>query len=251
MAFMTTRGQSRTFWIAFFGLMFALAGGVVLYVYQALQPLPAAPLAGEALQSQPGLQVERTEWGYLLIPNKPKAGLAFYPGARVDFTAYAPVLRPIAEQGYVVALLQAPFGLAITRPALAQPALERFPDLPWVLGGHSLGGVAASSYVSQGANVKGLIFFASYPQVSLADQKLPSLALFGSRDGLINPEEARNESSKYPVGTQIIFIEGLNHAGFGAYGPQPGDLEATLTKEAGWLEIQRPILTFMKQFDLP
>lgn len=248
---MMTRGQSRTFWIAFFGLMFALAGGVVLYVYQALQPLPAAPIAQEALQSRPGLQIEKTDWGYLLIPEKPRGGLAFYPGARVDFTAYAPVLRPIAEQGYVVALLQAPFGLAITRPALAQPALERFPDLPWVLGGHSLGGVAASTYVSQGAKVKGLIFFASYPQTSLAEQTLPSLAIFGTRDGLITPEEARQEASKYPTGTQLTFIEGLNHAGFAAYGPQPGDLEATLSKEAGWKEIQRLILDYLNRLSLP
>ena len=46
-------------------------------------------------------------------PVRPTVGLVFVPGARVDPRAYAHILRPLAEAGYLVAVLKEPFGLAL------------------------------------------------------------------------------------------------------------------------------------------
>ena len=64
---------------------------------------------------------DRPSW-YELIPVredpsgkdiKPTTGLMFTPGARIDSRAYAHVLRPLAEAGYLVVVLKEPFGFSL------------------------------------------------------------------------------------------------------------------------------------------
>lgn len=248
---MATKQSNRNFWIIFFGLMLAIASGVVLYVWVTLQPLPAAPISQEYLQNSSQVTVNRHDWGLEFLPSQPKGGLAFYPGARVEYTAYAPVLRAVAEAGYVVAMMQAPFGLAITRVNQAAAPIALHPNLPWAVGGHSLGGVAASNYTQQNPNLKALVLMASYPQTNLSASSLPTLALFGELDGLLGPEQARQESSKMPQGAEVVFVPGLNHSGYAAYGPQQGDLEATLPKDQAWNEVSRLVVTFLDRHLAP
>lgn len=87
-----------------------LAGGVVGVAFYYLRPLKAEPIAREALR---GLRVIERPYGLELLPQAPKALLAFYPGARVEPLAYAPVLAPLVGNGYLVVLLRVPQGIAL------------------------------------------------------------------------------------------------------------------------------------------
>lgn len=225
----------------------ALAGVVALVAHHFLRPLRAEALAQERL-ARSGLEVREAPYGLELVPRTPKALLAFYPGARVEPVAYAPVLVPVAQAGYLVVLLKVPAGIALLGKERALEAKAAHPNLPLVVGGHSLGGVAAAE-VAAGETLP-LILLASYPEVDLSQERFPTLALYGKEDGLLSPEEAQAQAKRLPRGARVVFLEGLNHAGFGAYGAQTGDRPATRPREELWREIAREIVLFLESLDL-
>lgn len=58
----------------------------------------AEEAAVQAMASDDHVTVNETEDGVLLfLPNDPKAGLIFYPGGKVEYTAYAPLMRAHSE----------------------------------------------------------------------------------------------------------------------------------------------------------
>lgn len=216
---------------------------------QALNMPPLAPQAAamKALESGPSVRVERYFYSLDFIPANPKGGFAFYPGGRVDYRAYSPILRRIAEAGYRVSLLEVPFSLAILDGGRAVSAIANAPQLGWVVAGHSLGGVAAANFAAENPTIKGMVLWASFPQNDLQGRSIPTLALFGDKDGLIEANRRTDESRKLPKGTQISVIAGLNHAGFGDYGAQPGDNAATIGLEQGWDEVAKRTVAFLNQ----
>jgi len=220
-----------------------LGGAVVGVAFYFLRPLKAERAALEAL-ARPSLTLREAPYGLELVPKAPKALLAFYPGARVEPLAYAPALAPVAEAGYLVVLLKVPSGIALLGKERALEAQAAHPNLPLVVGGHSLGGVAAAEVAAREGLP--LVLFASYPEADLSGQSLPTLALYGTEDGLLPPEEAREKAKRLPRGARVVFLEGLNHAGFGAYGPQKGDRPATRPREVLWQEISQEVLLFLE-----
>lgn len=220
-----------------------LAGGVVGVALYFLRPLQAEGVAQEIL-ARSGLRVQEAPYGLELAPTAPKALLAFYPGARVEPLAYAPVLAPVAEAGYLVVLLEVPSGIALLGKERALEAKAAHPTLPLVVGGHSLGGVAAAELAAR--EELPLILFAGYPEGDLSQKRFPTLALYGTEDGLLPLEEAREKTKRLPQGARVVFLEGLNHAGFGVYGTQRGDRPATRPREALWKEISEEVLLFLE-----
>jgi pimeloyl-ACP methyl ester carboxylesterase len=166
----------------------------------------------------------------------------------VDYRAYAPVLRMIAENGYFVALVPAPLNLAFFDINAAAPVLSRYPEIKhWVVGGHSLGGVAASVFAKDHlTQLDGLIFFASYPaDDSLKDSGIKVFSIYGTRDmaGMAKFDETK---ALLPADTKYVVIEGGNHGQFGSYGPQAGDNEATISPEEQWVQISFATVEFLK-----
>ncbi len=74
----------------------------------------------------------------------------------------------------------------------------------------------------------GLVLFGSYCANDLSESGLAALSISGSEDGLSTPEKIDEAAHLLPADTVFVVIEGGNHAGFGAYGPQAGDGEATI-----------------------
>ncbi|GIW24884.1 alpha/beta hydrolase [Meiothermus sp.] len=236
----------RVFWLVFFGGLLLFAGAMVWYTRQALKPYPADQAAQAALQTDAQVQVRAAPYGWVFLPTGPvKGGLAFYPGGLVEPQAYAPVMRRIAQGGYRVALLQVRFNLAVTEQGKARQAMAEAPQLPWAVGGHSLGGVVASNFADSNPSVKALVMWAAYPQNDLSGRALPTLALFAEKDGVIRQEQLEASQNKFPKNTERQTIPGLNHAGFGAYGPQRGDNPATIPAETGWDEVAARTLAFL------
>ena len=162
------------------------------------------------------------------------AGLIFYPGGKVEYTAYAPLMEQLAEQGVLCVLVKMPANLAVLDMGAAEVHLDEFPGIEkWYVGGHSLGGSMAASYAAEHADeLEGLLLLAAYSTADLTGSGLDALSIYGSEDGVLNMEKYNEYRPNLPKETTTeIILEGGNHAGFGDYGPQDGDGEASLSKE--------------------
>ena len=72
------------------------------------------------------------------VPQEPTAGLIFYPGGKVEHTAYAPLLRVCAEKGLLCALVRMPGNLAVLGANAAGGLPEKYPEITsWYMAGHS------------------------------------------------------------------------------------------------------------------
>ena len=160
-----------------------------------------------------------------------KKGFIFYPGGKVEPEAYSVLARKIAEEGYLTVIVPMTFDLAIISPNKADKVIERFPEIEsWGIGGHSLGGVMAAGYAAENDVIDGLVLYASYPQgEELKDLDINVLSIYGSNDGVADLEKVKNAT--LTKDSEIVEIEGGNHAGFGNYGEQKGDKEATISAE--------------------
>lgn len=190
----------------------------------------ASDEAVKALASDNGISVEVLQDKVIFSPSLPKAGFIFYPGGKVEFTAYAPLMEALAERNILCVLLQMPGNLAVLDMDAANGISEQFPELDqWYIGGHSLGGSMAASYVSKSTEeFEGLALLASYSTANLSDTELQVISLFGTEDGVLNREKYEKYRSNLPQDAVEISIEGGNHAYFGSYGNQEGDGTASI-----------------------
>ena len=197
--------------------------------------------AQTALRSSEKLRVEQTEYGWFFDGPSEDTALVFYPGAKVEETAYAPFLRRLAEEGVDVFLLRVPFRLAFFSTERAADVMARFDYAHWYVGGHSLGGAVAALFAaSHGADLDGLILCAAYPTKPL-DRGLTMISLCGSEDGVINRQKIEDGRRFAPENSTERVIEGGNHAQFGSYGEQKGDGKASISAEEQWEEAVRII----------
>lgn len=231
-------------------LLVALLLVVTVFVVWANDASPASDIALQALNSDTVVNVSLDSGYYAFTPTDiaPTTGFIFYPGGRVDYRAYAPVLRMIAEQGYFVALVPVPLNLAFFDVNAAAPVQSQHPEIEhWVVSGHSLGGVAASLYAKDHLQeLDGIVFFASYPaDESLKNSDIKILSIYGTLDmaGMGKFDETK---ALLPPQTEYVVIDGGNHAQFGSYGPQAGDNEATITPEDQWNQIATATVEFLK-----
>jgi len=181
-----------------------------------------------------------------------KAGIVFYPGGLVDPHAYITAFKDfVLEDRRTVIILKVESNLAIFNTQKASSVIEELSDVSrWVVGGHSLGGIAASKDVFKNPDVfHGLFFLASYTVDDLSSSDIPIISVVGSRDGVIDFQEYSFGRDRVPTnvmvetpfdilefgtsGTAIYYeIEGGNHAKFGNYGKQKGDNDGTIDSES-------------------
>ena len=175
-------------------------------------------------------RMERLEDGSLVFyPAAYDSAVIFYPGGKVEALAYIPLMESLAREGVLTVLMPMPFNLAVLAKNAAEGIPAQFPEVEnWYMAGHSLGGSMAASFAAENtAWVDGLILLAAYSTDPVA---LPVLSIYGSNDGVMNQEKYRQYRPNLPELTEQI-IDGGNHAGFGFYGPQEGDGEATISRE--------------------
>ncbi len=193
----------------------------------------AAPEAQEVL-AQPEVTVEHVNSRTIaFVPQQPKAALIFYPGGKVEYTAYAPLMQELAKQGFLCLLEKMPLNLAVLDITAADGLQEKFPEIDkWYIGGHSLGGEMAAIYASRHADqLDGLVLLGSYSTVDLHRTKLKTLCIYGSNDGVMNREKYKNYKTNLPSSYTQTVISGGNHSYFGSYGQQDGDGMASITNE--------------------
>jgi hypothetical protein len=164
---------------------------------------------------------------------KAKVGFIFYPGGKVEYNAYEPVLAKLADEGIACFLVKMPFNLAVFNINAAEKILNQFSEIEdWYIGGHSLGGSMAASFLGKNQDdIKGLILLASYSTVDFSNSDIKILSIFGSEDRVLNLEKYAEYKPYLSKNTSEFVIEGGNHAGFGFYGNQEGDGTATISSQ--------------------
>lgn len=158
-------------------------------------------------------------------------GIIFYPGGKVDHLAYEPLVMECAKYGYLCVIVDMPFNLAVFDINRADSVLEKYPNIEkWYIGGHSLGGSMAASYVSNHTDVfSGLILLGSYSTVNLSNSSLDVLSIYGSEDKVLDLDNYNKYKRNLPFNVEEKIISGGCHAYFGMYGEQYGDGKCLIT----------------------
>lgn len=178
------------------------------------------------------VSITKIEQGFYLNGPGTDAAMIFYPGAKVEYTSYLPLLGRLAEEGVDCFLIKMPCNLAIFGQNKADDIRKSYEYSHWYLSGHSLGGAMAASYASGHLDdLDGLILLAGYPAKSLKSDGFSVLSLYGSQDGVLNMEKQKEGNTYMPKQYKEICIEGGNHASFGDYGEQDGDQPATISRK--------------------
>ena len=187
-----------------------------------------------AMNSDADVTVEQKGNTLAFIPENAETGLIFYPGGKVEYTAYAPLMRALADNGVLGVLVRMPLNLAVLNMNAANSIPEQYPQIKhWYIGGHSLGGSMAASHAAKNTSAyEGLVLLASYSTADLSTSGLPVISIYGSEDGVLNMEKYAEYKRNLPAAFEEHIIEGGCHAGFGSYGPQDGDGVPTITSEA-------------------
>lgn len=180
----------------------------------------------------------RTQGDYTIISPKEdsEVGFIFYPGGKVDETAYLPLLQSLAKEGITCVLVKMPFHLAVFGVNKADEVYKLLPEVnQWYIGGHSLGGAMASSYALKHEEaLSGVVLLGAYAS---GEHKIPVITIYGSKDEVVNKEKLLTSPNRKE-------IEGGNHAYYGNYGEQKGDGDATITRD----EQQRISVSLIKDF---
>lgn len=185
----------------------------------------------------------------VFAPDDPTVGLIFYPGGLVEYTAYAPLMHQLADEGILTVLLHMPLDLAVTNSNRALTVIKNYPEIKhWYLAGHSLGGAMAASCAAAHKDLfDGVILLAAYSTRDLHGEKV--LSVFGSNDGVMNRAKYDRYRKNLPDDVTEKVLDGGIHAYFGDYGFQKGDGIPTITREEQTVQTTNLILDFISSAD--
>lgn len=214
--------------LALVGILAALLLAFVFYFGNYYH---ADKTAQQAMKSSQTVKVKRTAEGYLFDGPSKKNAIIFYPGAKVETTAYAPLLKQIASQEADVFLVAMPLHMAFFGLNKADKIRASYHYQNWYMSGHSLGAAMAARYSADHLkDYRGLIMLAGYPTKDLHAANFSVLSIYGSKDG--NAKMLQKNPQYLPKDYTKQVIKGGNHAQFGNYGRQKGDGQATISRKA-------------------
>ena len=233
-----------------FGTVGVLLAAVVLFCVGYLNDYYKADVqAVESYEVLNEVSKEVLEDGTIVYaPEKADTGLIFYPGGKVEYTAYEPLMKALASEGIMSVLVKMPFHLAVFDVNAADGIQEQYPDITkWYIGGHSLGGSMAAAYLGDHAEeYDGLILLGSYSTEDLSQTSLKVLSVYGSEDKVINYENYVASKSNLPADFTEVIIEGGCHAYFGMYGAQEGDGTPSISNEEQIMQTVYAIMEFVE-----
>ncbi len=192
-------------------------------------------MAQAAMETANPVTVDEKENWIDFVPDKPAGpSVIFYPGGLVKPESYAPLAHELAAAGHHTIIAKMPVNLAVLKQNLADDIFKAYPDEPFVMGGHSLGGSMAARYAAAHPDaLQGIFFLASYPDEkgSVKSLGIPALSILGTNDEVVNATKYQSGRAYLPEDTVYYTIEGGNHSQFGDYGLQSGDGEAGVSGE--------------------
>ena len=225
----------KTIIISILSVIVLLAGAFFIYVsdYYKADDFVLQTMKSAEIKTEGNLTI--------LSPTVPsEKGIIFYPGAKVEETAYLPLLEKLRQNGITCVLVKMPFRLAFFNSDAADDIFQKLPEIKqWYIAGHSLGGAMASNYASKHQDkLNGLILLSAYIYGDIPIEK--TVTIYGSEDTVLN-------KSKIDYTENVFVIEGGNHAQFGNYGKQKGDGNAAITTDEQQEKAAETILSFINK----
>lgn len=218
----------KTFVFIIIGII--VAGFAALFIYS--NDYYRSEVSMEDCAANTECLVEEFADGIFIDGSGQSDAVIFYPGAKVEYTSYLPLCVKLAEEGVDCFLVKMPFHLAILGMNKADKIMDKYDYDNWYLAGHSLGGAMAANYVAEHTeDCAGLVMLAAYPTKELVSEDLKVISIYGNKDSVLNRENLDAGKKFVPEHYTEIGLGGANHAGFGNYGPQEGDGEATMERE--------------------
>ena len=206
-------------------------GGFALYVSDYYHAGDEAQQLVATGRDDVGTIIEESSTSIAIGDPTAEYGVVFYPGAKVAPQAYVPLACDLANNGVYCVIAKMPFNLAFFDIDSASALMDAAPQVEhWWLAGHSLGGAMGAQYAASNANrLEGIALLGAYAASDLSNTSLKTLVIYGSNDGVLNRDKLASNEGNLPACARTLVIEGGNHAGFGDYGPQDSDGEATVS----------------------
>lgn len=180
------------------------------------------------LKDSNSVKVLKIDDGYFFDGYGSDRAIIFYPGAKVEVESYSRIMYKLAENGIDCFLIDMPFKLAFFGVNKANNIINNYKYDSYTLMGHSLGGVAATSYLnSDNKKVDSIIFLASYPNNKVSDD-ISMLFIYGTDDLVLSNDSYSKSKEYWNTNYSEKIIDGGNHAYFGLYGEQDGDGKAKI-----------------------
>lgn len=219
------RKHHKGLWITLGSILFVLILLLAVFFGYVSQYNHATEEAKTYLVSDEKTTVKQEKKYITFTPKEPSEnGFIFYPGGKVEETAYAPMMKELSDQGISGVLLSMPFHLAVFDSNAAEGKKDLFPSIKhWYLGGHSLGGAMVSSYLSKHSDeYDGLILLAAYSTQDMSMDSFRTLSLLASNDQVLKKDKYQENKKHLPNLTEYSISGGI-HSYFGDYGIQKGD----------------------------
>lgn len=228
-------------------LILLLVGTGVTVIY--LADYSKASSEAIAVMADSSISITTFDGGVAFGDQDSQTGFIFYPGGKVEYTAYAPLLQKVAQGGIFCVIPEMPFNLAVLDSKAAEKVMDQFPGIEtWYIGGHSLGGAMAADYAAKNpTKFAGVILLAAYSISDISESGLQVLLMYGSEDRVLNMERYKEGLSYLPDDYTEFIIDGGNHAQFGDYGLQDGDGTAAIAPMEQWNEASETILEYIKK----
>ena len=222
-------------------LVLTIAAGVYLKIHYSVDDEATAVFANSRNN-----KVNELNNAFFVDGEGEDTAFIFYPGAKVDSEAYLPLMKKLAANGVDCFVLKLPFRMAIFDVNASDKIINDYNYKNIIVSGHSMGGVAASSYASSNTdNIDGVVLLAAYPSSKISDST-PLLSIYGSEDKVLQKDAYNNAKSNFPKNFEEVVIAGGNHAYYGNYGEQSGDGKATITREKQQDDTVSAIVAFAK-----
>lgn len=219
-------------------IILIIIGSTIIYLNTYYK---ASTIIEDYLISNETVKVTKEKNGLLFDGPGEENILVFYPGAKVEYKAYAPLMHSLSEKGLDTYIVEMPFNIAFLDIKAIKKVKEKYEYSNWFIGGHSLGGVVAAMN-TKNKDIKGLILLASYPT---SKPNCKTLSIYGSNDGVLNIKKYK-ESTAYLKRFKEVIIDGGNHAYFGNYGEQKDDNKATISRTKQQEITSKEIIKFVE-----
>jgi len=195
--------------------------GYLVYNTEKNRAVPG-PLALAALEPSDAVSVEDGDWLVMKPANSsPSKGAIVYSGANCQIHGYAPMMKAMAEAGYLVVAPSMPFDFSIFGSNKANDIQAAYPEIDgWVLIGHSMGGAMAGQYAHQNLDkLAGLILWDSYPPEysDLSKTDLPVMTIYRATLEGDAPEHFTEMNHLFPPQTVRVPVKGGIHMYFGSF----------------------------------
>ena len=207
---------------------------------------PAEPSVNALLKESENVSVNKIDNGLFLDGPGNESALVFYPGAKVEYTSYLPLLINLSADGVDCFLVEMPFNLAIFGHDSADSIINdnQYNYDKWYISGHSLGGSMAALYAKNHPNkLNGLILLAAYSSEDLGN--LSVLSVYGSNDKILNKKTYDESKDFIDCNLTECVIDGGNHVQFASYGNDSNDGVASISPQEQRKQTEKAILDFI------